>query len=134
MNVLLDTHIAIWALAGSPKLPQRAVEIVEDPRNRIFVSDVSLWEVAMKHMAKPKGIALDAERFLKRCQEAGYQIQPLASEAILACERLDLSAADGVHKDPFDRMLLSQAKVEGIGFLTSDRALTTYGEWYVSLA
>ena len=134
MNVLLDTHIAIWALAGSPKLPQRAVEIVEDPRNRIFVSDVSLWEVTMKHMAKPKGIALDAERFLKRCQEAGYQIQPLTSEAILACERLDLSAADGVHKDPFDRMLLSQAKVEGIGFLTSDQALATYGERYVFLA
>ncbi len=133
MNVLLDTHIAIWALAGSPKLPQRAVEIIEDPRNRIFVSDVTLWEVAMKHTAKPRGVALDAERFLSRCQEAGYQIQPLTSEAILACERLDLSAAAGIHKNPFDRMLIAQAKTGGFLFLTHDRLLSLYHEPLVAI-
>lgn len=133
MNVLLDTHIAIWALAESPKLPVRAVEIIEDPENRLFVSDVSLWEVAMKHTARPRNFLLTAELFLDRCKEAGYRILPLTSEAILACERLDTSAADGIHKDPFDRMLIAQAKSGRLLFLTHDRLLSLYREPLVAV-
>ena len=133
MDILLDTHVTIWALDDSPKLPAKARELILDPGNRMFVSDVSTWEVAMKHVAHPDKIPSSAERFIALCREAGYLRLPLSPEAVIAYERLDIERAEGVHKDPFDRMLIAQSKTAKMLLVTHDRNLSLYSEPLVAI-
>ena len=133
MDILLDTHIAIWALLDSPDLPASARSLVADADNEIYVSDVSAWEVAVKKVARPSSIPCDAERFLDKCEEAGYRFLPLSHAALIAYGRLDYSKAADAHKDPFDRMLVAQSKCSNMLLITHDRSLTLYGEPLVSV-
>lgn len=128
MNILLDTHVVIWMLQGSAKMPAKALRLVLDEDNELFVSDVSLWEVAIKHMARPEKVPGTAAKFAAACEEAGYHTLALTTEAVLAYEGLDTSAAEGIHKDPFDRMLIAQSKAGNLLLLTHDRSLGLYGE------
>ena len=131
MRILVDTHIAIWAIADSPDLPLRAREIILDAANDVFVSDVSAWEVAVKAVARPGVLPCDAEQFLLKCEESGYRFLPLAHEAILAYAGLDYDRVGTAHKDPFDRLLIAQAKSSSMVFITHDAALAVYGEPFV---
>ena len=133
MIVLLDTHIALWALDDSPKLSQKARELILDQDNRIFVSDVSAWEIATKHVAHPDKLPYGSKRFIELCSQAGYINLPLTLAAITAYENLDITAVSSAHKDPFDRMLIAQSKTEKMLFLTNDRHLDLYGEPLVSI-
>lgn len=125
MRLLLDTHIALWAVADSQKLPKPARDLILDQRNDIFVSAASLWEIAIKHALKPRGRdgmpinATDARQFFGK---AGYHF--LAVSAEHACE---LDALPKLHKDPFDRMLIAQASVEPMRLVTHDKDLIAYG-------
>lgn len=128
MELLLDTHMAIWYADGSPKMPARAVEIIGDPRNEIYVSDLSAWEVAIKHAKRPDALTCSAAEFIRRCDAIGFQRLRLDRGAIIAYENLDMSLAESMHKDPFDRMLLAQAKDANMLLATHDENIRLYNE------
>ena len=128
MNVLIDTHIALWFLDGSPALSARARELVEDPGNRVFVSDVSMWEVAIKHVKRPDVMPRSCADFVELCDRVGFESLPVSRDVILEYERLDTRKAEGVHRDPFDRMLIAQAKAKNMLLLTHDKSFRLYDE------
>lgn len=133
MNILIDTHLALWFLDGSERMPTRARELVEDPANEIFVSDASVWEIAIKHAKRPDIMPRPCADFIELCERVGFLPIPISRAAIVAYEGLDTSKAEGIHRDPFDRMLIAQAKAEGMLLLTHDRSMSLYGEPLVSV-
>lgn len=133
MDILLDTHIAIWAFDDSPKLTDKARELILDGGNRIYVSDVSAWEVAIKHVAHPDQVPFGAQRFADLGKASGFIRLPLEFQAILEYEKLDTSRAQGIHKDPFDRLLIAQSKTSRMLLLTHNRGFSLYDEPLVSI-
>ena len=123
MNVLVDTHIALWALAGDERLPAAARDIIADGRNRVFASVASMWEIAIKSSLKPDRMPLSGVEFLHFCEEAGYESLPIRERHMIALESLP-----SIHADPFDRILVAQAHAESLVFLTHDPALADYGD------
>lgn len=133
MNILIDTHLALWFLDGSEHMPVRARELVEDPTNNVFVSDISAWEVAIKHAKRPDAMPRSCAEFIVLCDRVSFTPLRISLSAIVAYEGLDTSRAEKVHRDPFDRMLIAQAKAEGMLLLTHDRSMALYGEPLVSV-
>lgn len=128
MNLLLDTHIAIWALNDDPALSDKARTLILDPDNTIYYSAVSTWEIQLKHARRPDNISFDEADFVEGCREAGFIPLGLADKHILAVHTLSRPADAKEHNDPFDRLLLSQAKVENLSFLTHDELIPDYRE------
>jgi PIN domain nuclease of toxin-antitoxin system len=122
MNLLLDTHIALWALTDDPKLPDAARSLILDEGNRVFTSVASMWEIAIKHALKPDRIPLSGIEYLHFCEQAGYESLPIRESHVIALESLP-----AIHSDPFDRILVSQARAESLILLTHDLALAGYG-------
>ena len=128
MKVLLDTHIVLWALADSEKLPAKAREIINNNENEIFYSFVSAWEVAIKHNLHPDKIPISEEDFLKYCNMADYHQISLSEKHILNLKTLQRPETAPKHNDTFDRMLICQAKAENIFFMTHDTLIPYYEE------
>ena len=128
MNLLLDTHIAIWALNDDAALSEKARNLILDPDNTIYYSTVSVWEVLLKHSRRPDNIPFDEKDFAEGCRDAGFVPLSLSDKHILAVRTLTRSANAREHNDPFDRLLLSQAKVENLSFLTHDELISGYEE------
>ena len=128
MNLLLDTHIAIWALNDDPALSEKARDLILDPDNTIYYSTVSVWEVLLKHARRPDNIPFDEKDFSEACREAGYVPLTLADKHVLAVCSLSRPSDIKEHNDPFDRLLLAQAKVENLSFLTHDELIPGYAE------
>ena len=128
MDLIVDTHMALWYLDGSPMIPERAKEAIGDGRNEVYVSDASAWEVAIKHMKRPDAIPGSAAEFIRRCDAVGFRRAPIDRAAISEYEKLDTSRAEGVHRDPFDRMLIAQARASNMMLATHDKALRLYNE------
>ena len=133
MNILLDTHIAIWALNDDPDLTEQARDLILDPNNNIYYSTVSVWEVLLKHERRPKSIPFTEKDFSDACREAGFIPLTLADKHVLAVNTLSRNDTESEHNDPFDRILLAQAKVENLTFLTHDRLIAGYNERCVIL-
>lgn len=129
MNLLLDTHIALWAIGDNPKLPDKAKKLIMDPDNTIYFSAVSSWEVLMKHDAPNSNLSLTAPEFISYCEEAGFFPLNMMDKHVVTASQLDTSKADQHgHKDPFDRLLLAQAKSENYSLLTHDAKIDYYNE------
>ena len=128
MKIPLDSHILLWALAGHEKLPQKAVEMIQNPDNLIFYSVASLWELSLKHAVHPENVEFSCLELCSYCDEAEYLPLDVRREHILVSETLRRKDGARRHKDPFDRILLAQAKAEGMVFLTHDSLLADYGE------
>jgi len=128
MNLLLDTHIAIWALNDDPALSEKARELILDPDNTIYYSTVSVWEVLLKHTRRPGNIPFDESDFSEGCREAGFVPLSLTDKHVLAVHTLSRPNYIKEHNDPFDRLLLAQAKVENFSFLTHDELIPGYEE------
>lgn len=128
MNLLLDTHIAIWALNDDDALSAKARELILDPDNTIYYSVVSVWEVSLKRARRPENIPFDEADFSEGCKEAGFVPLALSDKHVLAVRALSRPADRKEHNDPFDRLLLSQAKTENLFFLTHDELIPDYGE------
>ena len=128
MNLLLDTHIAIWALNDDPMLSEKARELILDEDNTIYYSTVSVWEVMLKHSRRPENIPFDEKDFADGCREAGFVPLSLADKHILAVRTLTRPADIKEHNDPFDRLLMAQAKVENLSFLTHEDLIPGYAE------
>ena len=121
MNLLLDTHIAVWALNDDPALSEKARELILDPNNTIYYSTVSVWEVLLKHTRRPDHIPFDEKDFSEGCREAGFIPLALADKHVLAVRTLSRPAGIREHNDPFDRLLVAQAKVESREYFVYSR-------------
>ncbi len=128
MRLLLDTHIVIWALANDPKLPKKARSLILDDENDIYVSVVSVWEVVVKHALHREDFPYSGMDFLNACKRAGYCLLVLNDADVLAVESLKRDVNAPSHKDPYDRLLLGQAKAEGLKLVTHDTLIPDYNE------
>jgi PIN domain nuclease of toxin-antitoxin system len=123
LNLLLDTHILLWAAAAPEKLPSKGHKLLLDAANELFFSPVSLWEISIKRSLGRKDFRADPRRLWRMLLTHGYRELAIRSEHAIAVDSLP-----PLHKDPFDRLLLAQARVEGIDLLTADKSLAAYGE------
>jgi PIN domain nuclease of toxin-antitoxin system len=123
VNILLDTHVALWALTDDAKLTSEARVLILDDANRVFYSVASMWEIAIKKALKPDRIPLSGVEFLHFCEQAGYEGLPIRDRHVIALESLP-----PLHGDPFDRILIAQANAEALTLLTHDATLSGYGE------
>ena len=128
MKILADTHILIWSLMGNDKLSDSARDIILDSNNTIYYSLFSVWEIAIKSNAHPDAFSFNAEDFDRMCRNSGYQMLEGKVEHVLCLDTLKLADNAPNHHDPFDRILLAQAKSEGMIFLTHDTRIKYYGE------
>ena len=128
MNLLLDTHIALWALNDDPSLSEKAKDLILDPDNTIYYSTVSVWEVLLKHACRPNNLELDSAKFVEYCHEAGFIPLSLYDKHVLAVKSLSRPIDAPPHNDPFDRLLIAQAKSENLSFLTHDSLIPYYEE------
>ena len=128
MNLLLDTHLLIWALNEDVKLPARAKELILDPGNTIYYSAVSIWEIAVKHAIHPDNVEFTGKELSGFCREAGFLPVEVKDRHVFALETLKRPDSAPKHNDPFDRMLIAQAKADNLTFLTHDELLPYYGE------
>lgn len=126
MRLLLDTHIALWAVADDSRLSPAASELIADPANEVFVSAASLWEIAIKR-AFARGTANDmpvsAQEALGYFRDAGYALLDIASAHTVAVERLPM-----LHANPFDRILVAQALTVPLRLLTHDARVARYSD------
>ena len=126
MRLLLDTHIALWTAIDSPRLPTKVRALVSDAEATLFVSVVSLWEVAIKHAlrrGRAGDMPLSAAELQRLLTSARCQVLDVLPVHVLALEHLPR-----LHGDPFDRMLVAQARAEPLRLITTDGLLAAYGE------
>ena len=128
MNLLLDTHVLIWALNEDQRLSEKARELILDPDNAIYYSSVSIWEVAIKHAIHPENVTFTGNELSQYCQEAGFLSVEIRDSHVFALETISRPDDAPPHHDPFDRMLIAQAKAENMSFLTHDSLLPYYNE------
>ncbi|MEO6278357.1 type II toxin-antitoxin system VapC family toxin [Roseateles sp.] len=123
MNLLLDTHIALWAIADSPRLPARARELILAPGNAVWVSAASVWEIAIKHSLGRGDMPVSSAQALSYFEQSGFHLLAVSGEHAAAVEALPAH-----HADPFDRMLAAQALTEPLRLLTHDATLARYSD------
>ena len=133
MKILLDTHILIWAICDDSKLSDKAKSLIESAGNETFYSIVSLWEIELKRVTRPSAIPVTAEQSAACCHKLGYSRLALKKKHIYELSTLRLEESAPPHKDPFDRMLICQAKAENMAFVTHDARLGGYGEPFVMI-
>lgn len=121
MKLLLDTHLLLWAAAEPKRLSRRARTLIDDLDNQLLFSAASLWEVSIKRGLGREDFKVDARLLRRGLLDNGYSELPIMSDHVAATENLPL-----IHKDPFDRILVAQAAVEGITLLTVDTLLSQY--------
>lgn len=131
MKILIDTHIAIWAVLNDPKLPERARGLILDEENEIFYSTASVWEITIKHMLHPDRLRISGRLLEKGCENNGYLVLPVLNKHVLALETLKRLENAPRHNDPFDRIMIAQAKAENLMFLTHDSLIPDYGESFI---
>ena len=119
MKLLLDTHLLLWWLSNSPLLPVEARGLIGDPANTIFVSAVSLWEVWLKSSI---GKLRVPSSFAQKLAAEPFESLPLRADHTPAVAMLEWH-----HRDPFDRILIAQARSENLLLLTADSTLGAYG-------
>jgi PIN domain nuclease of toxin-antitoxin system len=118
-NYLLDTHVLLWWLADAKELPEGARRLISDPDHILYVSAASIWEMRIKQRTGKLELPADFASAL-----AGYSFEelPITHAHAHAVEKLPLH-----HRDPFDRMLIAQAKCEALIVVTRDRVFERYG-------
>jgi len=122
VRALLDTHTFLWAALDDRRLSSRAADLVADIGNEIYLSAVSVWEVAIKHSRGRLSLPEPPDSYIpSRIAVFGYRPLPVEVAHALRAGRLPPH-----HRDPFDRMLVAQAQVEGLPILTSDANIGRY--------
>ncbi|MBY0503375.1 MAG: type II toxin-antitoxin system VapC family toxin [Bryobacteraceae bacterium] len=121
MKLLLDTHILIWAAFTPARLSTATQSLLMDVGNELFFSPVNLWEVAIKRALGRRDFQFDSRILRRSLLQNDYQELPVTSDHAVAINQLP-----GIHKDPFDRLLIAQSTVEGILLLTADPTVAQY--------
>ena len=123
MNLLLDTHLLLCAASEPKRLSAKARALLLDPANHLVFSSASLWEISIKSGLERSDFNVDPRRLWRMLLVNGYRELPVTSEHAVAVNELP-----PLHKDPFDRILVAQARVEGLLLLTVDKAVAKYGD------
>lgn len=124
MRLLLDTHIAIWTVAYPTNLPIQALELIRGAHSDVYVSVVSVWEIAIKRAARKRSApAFSCTEAARLFRESRFTLLGITPEHACAVESLPL-----IHSDPFDRLLVAQALSEPMRLVTCDRKLAAYGD------
>jgi PIN domain nuclease of toxin-antitoxin system len=126
--LLLDTHVALWALTDDPRLSRRARALIEDPANDVLVSAASVWEIAIKHALGRGDMPISGDQALDWFRQAVYALLPIAPDHAAAVEHLP-----DHHRDPFDRLLVAQAIAEPLRLLTRDPLVLRYGDMAIAV-
>ena len=122
MRILLDTQCWLWMAAFPEKLSPRTRELVEDERHELYLSAASAWEIAIKHSLGKLQLPESPERYvMSRCDR--LRTEPLPIDHAHA---LRVATLPSHHRDPFDRLLVAQAQIEGLPILTSDQVFRHY--------
>lgn len=121
MNLLLDTHVLLWAAVEPDKLSAEAVEWITNDANRLYFSAASLWEVVIKNSLQRPDFRVDPHLLRRGLLDNGYN-----ELAISARHTLGVAHLPSFHKDPFDRILVAQAEAEGFLLLTADDRVAQY--------
>jgi PIN domain nuclease of toxin-antitoxin system len=121
MKILLDTHLILWAAGFPDELPIEAHRIIEEESNKLFFSAASIWEIAIKASFQKVNFQIDVRVLRRNLLDNGYIELPIESSHAVFIQSLP-----PIHKDPFDRILVAQATVEGITLLTSDDMVAQY--------
>ena len=127
-RLLLDTHLVLWWLNGDPRLPQPVVERVQAAEAEVFVSQASLWEMAIK--VSIGRLRVDLPELERQVPLQGFRWLPIRTTHLLAVAELE---SDGDHRDPFDRLLVCQSRTVPMLLLTADRQLGRYGATVIVL-
>lgn len=123
MHVLLDTHALLWWLADNSALSQSARRVISETKNVIFVSAASAWEIATKvRLGKLPSAADLAADFSSQLERESMRMLPITVEHAIRAGLLP-----GVHKDPFDRMLVAQAQAENMPLISNETLFDSYG-------
>ena len=123
MNLLLDTHLLLWAAGQPDRLPPPVRDLLLDSGNQPVFSSASLWEITIKRRLERPDFNVDPRRLWRMLLANGYRELPVTSEHAIAVHDLPM-----LHKDPFDRILVAQARTEAMVLLTADATVAAYGE------
>ncbi len=123
MRILLDTHLLLWAVASSKRLPREARALIEDAANEAYFSAASIWEIAIKSSLERKDFRVDLTSLQAALPEMGLTELPVTAAHAVGVTKLPL-----IHRDPFDRMLIAQSIAEPLTLLTNDALLRRYSD------
>ncbi|MEB3167719.1 MAG: type II toxin-antitoxin system VapC family toxin [Synechococcaceae cyanobacterium] len=127
-RLLLDTHLVLWWLSDDPRLPAAVVKRLQAPEAEVFVSQASLWEMAIK--VSIGRLQVDLPELERQVPLQGFRWLQVNNALLLAVAELE---TDGVYRDPFDRLLVCQSRVEPLLLLTVDSQLRRYGATVIVL-
>lgn len=128
MNLLLDTHVALWAITDNPKLSKKARELIESPKSSVWISAATVWEIAIKHSLGRGDMPVSGQDALRYFHESGYRFLPVEPEHAAAIEDLPSH-----HADPFDRILVAQSLVEPMRLITHDAMMALYSDTIIAI-
>lgn len=128
MNVLLDTHVALWAITDSPKLPQKARDLIQSPKTNVWISTASVWEIAIKHSLGRGDMPVSSQDAVHYFRESGYRFLAIEPEHAVAVEELAPH-----HQDPFDRILVAQALAEPMRLIARDPLVALYSDTIIKI-
>ena len=130
MKYLLDTHIILWALVNDARLSRKVKEIILDSGNSIYYSTISPWEVEIKHLKDPN-FRLSGEQLIFLCDQNGLLNLSVQNEHIRELKNLNQPQVQ--HKDLFDKILLAQARQEGMILITHDSKFRQYSDHHLMI-
>lgn len=121
MKLLLDTHLLLWAAGQPERLSPAARKQISDPNNELLFSAASIWEVSIKNSIGRKDFRVEPRLLRRGLLDNGYVELPITSQ-----HAVNIDSLPPIHRDPFDRMLVSQALIEGVALLTADAQVARY--------
>lgn len=128
MRLLLDTHIVLWILTNDVKIPDKVRELLASEENEVYYSTASTWEIAIKHGIHPDKMPISGRKFTEYCRRAGFHVLNVKDEHVHSLETLKRKENAPRHNDPFDRIMVVQARTENMKFVTHDSLIPWYME------
>jgi PIN domain nuclease of toxin-antitoxin system len=131
VRLLLDTHVALWAIADDDRLSAKARRLIDDAENDIVVSAATVWEISIKHaLARdgPNDMPISGEEALGYFKDAGFELLSISPTHAAAVEALP-----PLHADPFDRILIAQALTTPLRLLTHDQRIAGYSDLVIAV-
>jgi PIN domain nuclease of toxin-antitoxin system len=122
VRILVDTHLLLWAVASSRRLPKEARTLILDTANEVFYSAASVWEVAIKSTLRRRNFKANPTVLVRALAQSGFAELP-----VTATHAARVAGLPAIHRDPFDRLLVAQSLTEPMTLLTNDAVLAGYG-------
>ena len=121
MDLLIDTHAVIWFITDNNRLPTKTKHLIENKRNNCFISMATFWEIAIKYSIGRLDLNSDLDNIFQIIEDTGFEILPITTIHILENANLKFH-----HQDPFDRLIIAQAIIEGLLIVSKDNQFKKY--------